>query len=289
MRRSWLTWLASRARSVDRAQGASRSPRAQKHGRRIVVGDVHGCARTLTALLEEEIRITPGDRLFLLGDLISKGPDVPGVLAYLEALEARGIATTVIRGNHEAALLAAQAEGGSQLKSHLERTGNEALLAPDKPVRLDPRWERIIAGSVHFVSLPDALLVHAGFNFSRKDPFTPHREMFEMREFVYDEEKAGGRPVVFGHVRTPLSEIIEALVNNAPTVPLDNGAVGASSRKPFKVSEYGNLCCLDLESWSLHVQPNRDVTGPADDPAAFSLRVHSPRTGRTGGSSGAPA
>jgi hypothetical protein len=85
---------------------------------------------------------------------------------------------------------------------------------------------------------------------------------------------AGNRPVIHGHTRRPLSAVIESLVTDAPVIPLDNGAVGGSNRKPYRISEYGNLCCLDLDSRTLSVQPNMDNGEDDGHPVAYSLAVH---------------
>lgn len=227
--------------------------------------------------MEEEMRVTASDRVYLLGDLVSKGPDSIGVVRYVEELQNAGVSLTIVRGNHEEAILRAQAAGKGKLKAMLERTNNTALLDGDGGKRLDPRWERLFSESVYVASLPDALLVHGGVDLTAEEPFSDGYKIVNARETIYDSEAAGGRPVIHGHTRAALSAIIESLVNESSILPLDNGAVGANSSKPFKVSEYGNLCCLDLDAWSLHVQPNRDVVHDELGRAAFSLRVHPSR------------
>src|SRR5258705_817033 len=68
--------------------------------RRLFVGDLHGCLGELDALLDR-FGFAPGrDRLFSVGDVIGKGPDVPGTLRRLRELGARAVL-----GNHDAALL----------------------------------------------------------------------------------------------------------------------------------------------------------------------------------------
>ena len=261
------------------------SPSARTTGRRLVVGDIHGCARTLTALLDGEMKVGHGDQIFFLGDLISKGPDSLGVLEYVTGLPARGVGTVIIRGNHEAAILGSLHGKRSRLRQLLEQTRNEALLDPQRSDQLDPRWRELLERSVYVVRLPDAILVHGGIDMSRAEPFADGELMVHLRSTIYDARVAENRPVIHGHTRAPLSTIIESLVNAADVVPLDNGAVGASSRKPFKVTEYGNLCCLNLDTWTLHVQPNLDVVAAAGAGAdeanrpAFSLTIRpSPRT-----------
>lgn len=219
--------------------------------------------------------MTAADRVFLLGDLVSKGPDSIGVLRYVEEMRANGVQVTIIRGNHEEAILRARDAGKGKLRAMLERTNNTELLDPESNRRLDPRWERLFAESEYVVTLPDAFLVHGGLDLTRTDPFTDGTDIVNRRDTVYDADAAGGRIVIHGHTRTALSVTIEHLVTSAPVLPLDNGAVGASSRKVFKVSEYGNLCCLNLDTRTLHVQPNRDVEDEDGTPgAAFTMQIH---------------
>jgi serine/threonine protein phosphatase 1 len=267
MGRSWLDWfwLGGRGRSTEVP--------AQ---RRLVIGDIHGCSRTLRALLADELRITPADQIFFLGDLVSKGPDSLGVLEYVEELYAAQVPVTIVRGNHEEAILRARASGKSEMRTLLERTQNSGLL-DRKGKDLDPRWLAILERSVYFVMLPDAVLVHGGVDYRRNEPFADGGHLVNARETVYDAAVAGDRPVVHGHTRSPLSSIIESLVNRNPVLPLDNGAVGATPRKPFKLSEYGNLCCLDLDNWSLHVQPNRDIEDENQGRPAFSFSIRASR------------
>jgi serine/threonine protein phosphatase 1 len=67
-------------------------------GRRIVVGDIHGCYDELMELLEK-VGIGDDDRIFSVGDLITKGPKSKEVLE-LFMTDAR-FATVI--GNHDLA------------------------------------------------------------------------------------------------------------------------------------------------------------------------------------------
>lgn len=223
--------------------------------------------------MEDELHVTPDDTVYLLGDLVSKGPDSIGVLHYVNELSSQGVSITILRGNHEEAILQAQSVGKGKLKAMLERTKNTALLDAETGKRLDPRWEEMFVDSVYVVPLPEAILVHGGIDFSADDPYADGYALVNARETIYDRTAAEDRPIIHGHTRAALSTIIENLVSGASVLPLDNGAVGASSSKPFKVSEYGNLCCLDLDRWTLHVQPNRDVTDSDTVHRGFSFRV----------------
>jgi len=63
--------------------------------RTIVVGDVHGCADELQALLRQ-CGVVRGDRVVLAGDLVAKGPDSHGVVQLVR--EMGGLA---VLGNHD--------------------------------------------------------------------------------------------------------------------------------------------------------------------------------------------
>ncbi|MGZ8257362.1 MAG: symmetrical bis(5'-nucleosyl)-tetraphosphatase [Gallionella sp.] len=90
-----------------------------------VVGDVQGCYTELVNLLAE-IRFNRNqDRLWLVGDLVNRGPDSLAVLRLVKAL---GDAATTVLGNHDLHLLAVSV-GAAQL--HKDDTLDEILAAPD--------------------------------------------------------------------------------------------------------------------------------------------------------------
>ena len=61
----------------------------------IIIGDIHGCGREFTALLDK-VAPNSDDRLVLLGDLLNKGPDPLGVLKTFESLDC-----VCLLGNHD--------------------------------------------------------------------------------------------------------------------------------------------------------------------------------------------
>jgi predicted phosphodiesterase len=52
----------------------------------IIIGDIHGCSREFSALLDK-VAPSSAERLVLLGDLLNKGPDPLGVLRTFETLD----------------------------------------------------------------------------------------------------------------------------------------------------------------------------------------------------------
>ena len=115
------------------------------------VGDVQGCDAPLGRLLAE-IDFSPSrDTLFVLGDLVNRGPASAQVLRRLMAL---GPAAQCVLGNHDLHLLAVAA-GAGRLKP-LD-TLDELLQAPDREAMLDWLRQQPLAIWQH-----DVLMVHAG-------------------------------------------------------------------------------------------------------------------------------
>ena len=90
------------------------------NGRLIAIGDIHGCKLEFAELLD---RIAPesGDRIVLLGDLVNRGPDSPGVIDL-----ARQCRAVSLLGNHELRLLKYRRTGDRKYaKEHdLETAGS---------------------------------------------------------------------------------------------------------------------------------------------------------------------
>lgn len=117
------------------------------------VGDIQGCARSLERLLEA-LRFEPGrDRLWLVGDLVNRGP---ASLAALRLVAGLGEAATVVLGNHDLHLLAAAA--GIRRPSPRD-TFRDVLEAPDAAVLLDWLRRRPL---LHVDRAARRVLVHAG-------------------------------------------------------------------------------------------------------------------------------
>ena len=99
------------------------------------VGDIHGCARELRALLAAVKTHAAGDtRLIFLGDMIDRGPDNIGVLGlWAEDQQVRGVGRIDrLMGNHEQLLLLAITGGPHAEKAEAmwlsQRMGGERVL-----------------------------------------------------------------------------------------------------------------------------------------------------------------
>ena len=82
--------------------------------RTLVVGDVHGCLDELRAL-RRRCRLTDDDRVVFVGDLVAKGPDSAGVIAW-----ARERGAAAVLGNHDEHVLRARAGDPAAKRPHLE-------------------------------------------------------------------------------------------------------------------------------------------------------------------------
>lgn len=115
------------------------------------IGDIQGCHATLLSLLQK-IRFDPrGDRLWLCGDLVNRGPSSLEVLRWARGLGDRVVA---VLGNHDLHLLARwRGVVGAKPRDTLD----EVLAAPDRDVLCEWLRERPL-----LYREGDLVLVHAG-------------------------------------------------------------------------------------------------------------------------------
>lgn len=117
------------------------------------VGDLQGCLKPLQCLLERVAFNPQHDRLWLVGDLVNRGPESLETLRFLYRMRD---ALVCVLGNHDLHLLAAS--------RHIERlkrgdTLREILEAPDRDDLLDwLRQQKLL----HYDEQRDTALVHAG-------------------------------------------------------------------------------------------------------------------------------
>jgi bis(5'-nucleosyl)-tetraphosphatase (symmetrical) len=118
------------------------------------IGDIQGCCDELEILLER-IEFEPGrDRLWLVGDLVNRGPRSLDVLRLVRRL---GSAVTTVLGNHDLHLLAVALTPGERLKP--KDTLGEIFAAPDRDELLD--WLRR-QPILHHDSALNYTMIHAG-------------------------------------------------------------------------------------------------------------------------------
>ena len=120
-----------------------------------LIGDVQGCDGALQRLLDEISFSRSRDTLYVLGDLVNRGPDSAGVLRRLMAL---GESAKCLLGNHDLHLLAV-AHGVR--KPGKGDTLDAILQAPDRAAMLTWLCQQNLAIS-ETVAGQHYLMVHAG-------------------------------------------------------------------------------------------------------------------------------
>jgi bis(5'-nucleosyl)-tetraphosphatase (symmetrical) len=118
---------------------------------RYAVGDVQGCHEELRTLLARLKFSADRDQLWLVGDLVNRGPSSLKVLRLVRDLGANAV---VVLGNHDLHLLAVARGARRKRKSD---TLDEILEAPDRDMLLEWLRSRPLA---HWES--GDLMVHAG-------------------------------------------------------------------------------------------------------------------------------
>ncbi len=198
-------------------------------GGTLVVGDVHGCHLELTELLDR----TRPRRLFLAGDIFSKGP---GARACWNLIALHG--AQAVLGNHDAKMLRVWDEamaGDGCTEAH------EAVRAldGDKAVR---RW---LEGLPLILEQPGILLVHAGLHPTLGKAGTQRTHALTLRRWPDDHN--GGNPfwwqlwprndrtlplVVHGH------DAMRGLQDHRPsTLGLDSGCVYGGALTGYLVEQ----------------------------------------------------
>lgn len=126
------------------------------------IGDLQGCFRELQQLLELIAFDPAQDRLWLVGDLVNRGPDSLALLRYVKALGERAV---TVLGNHDLHLLMAAA-GHERLRKHdtiqdiLDAPDREELLAwlrRRKLMHVEGEYAMVHAGLLPQWSIPQAL------------------------------------------------------------------------------------------------------------------------------------
>lgn len=190
-----------------------------------IIGDVHGDAARLEVALEAA-ESQPGG-VILVGDYINRGPDSKGVLDLLTAaLHSLGNRLTLIRGNHEAALLNYLNTGDPAL--FLRHSGLTTIRSyyPTPPVNVLDAFRRefplehrgLLESTVACFERPGLLVSHCGYNTGSPNS----RALSDMT--------LGFFPEIFSTYTTPPCELVVC------------GHYVQRSRVPF-VSDH--LICLD--------------------------------------------
>ncbi len=166
-----------------------------------VIPDLHGRSDLLALALERIDAHAAGNAatLVVLGDYVDKGPDSRGVIARLRAAMPTLRRTAMLKGNHDALMVAAL-RGDIAMDDWLAKGGDVALAsyggdAAEVPMH-DIAW---LDGRPLFFEDAHRIYVHAGV-----DPALPLRRqqplvLLTKRYADDDDSGLGGKYVVHGH------------------------------------------------------------------------------------------
>jgi serine/threonine protein phosphatase 1 len=218
----------------------SAAPGFLPRGERIyAIGDIHGCAAAMDALVERitaDLAARPVARATVLhiGDLIDRGPDAAGVVARAMApFPVPGVRMVVLGGNHEAMMERALAGGKRAAAGWLVFGGWDTLASwGAKPGAAPREWPALVPAAPRAFLAARPLLHRAGsyiFVHAGVRPGVPlisqaRQDLITIREpFLSDEQglPCSGRPfvVVHGHTPEPLPTVTPRRIG------IDTGAV----------------------------------------------------------------
>ena len=197
------------------------------------IGDIHGCARELAALLgtvaDLSREVSGSRRLVYLGDVVDRGPDTIGALRlWAEDATARGVdRIDRIIGNHEIIMLlpmagsphAAKAEamwlsdgmGGAKVLEEMRRAVGDSRAQPSyrlAAAALGEKVMRLLITERGHLRIGNALFVHGGLDRQAHPDaflappwtaFTDARWAWITHGFLDWQGGFGGTLVVHGH------------------------------------------------------------------------------------------
>jgi serine/threonine protein phosphatase 1 len=228
--------------------------------RRYAISDIHGNYRTFLQALDT-IQLSTSDTLYLLGDYVDRGPSSRRVFQRIFELIDSGYDVRAIRGNHERYMLQAlesdndlyhlrwlKAGGGPTLDSYRL---NEGELYPDFDDHLE--WVRKLP---YYLDEGGYLFVHAGLDFSLRNPLSDPESMTQIRRWKEDLNRAwlGDRTVVHGHTPIPKDAILAqtSKKHKYPVFNIDGGCFHYEKG-------FGHLCVMDLDRRDFTFIPNADM------------------------------
>jgi serine/threonine protein phosphatase 1 len=223
--------------------------------RRLVISDIHGCNKTLKALLEK-IKLTPEDELYFLGDYIDRGPDSSGVLDTIIDLIEKKYKIFPLMGNHEYQALKAQKEYDKRSFYYFMTKINKSGDLLNEKKKIIKKYRNFLKNLPLFYELDKFFIVHAGFDFTLKNPFRDRDSILNIRKFMYDEVKAKGKTIIHGHDPVNYDKMIKKIEKRKKIIPLDNGCVYNKKHRIYDFTQLRKLCCLNIDTFELYYQEN---------------------------------
>ena len=185
------------------------------------IGDVHGCPKSLRALVSK----LGARRLYLLGDLVDRGPDSKGVLDY--CMKNPGLIRPLL-GNHDDMMLQSYKAPHSMIAENwLEHGGQQTLdsFGAKHPGKIPSKYIEFVKTLPLIRRVGTIFLSHAGPNLNLKDPFadTHLNRQFILWNRSVKPPRNKSLSIVIGHTPVTMGEV----KSSVPTrkVMVDGGCV----------------------------------------------------------------
>ena len=220
-----------------------------------VMSDLHGCYDEYISMIEEKIRLSDGDMLYILGDVMDRGPKPIKIL--LDAMKRQNV--VLLCGNHEVMAIECLRDWGKEiteeaisqidndkiekLENWLENGGQTTISefnkcnSSEREAVLDYLYNSELFEELE-INEKSFLLVHAGL-----DNFSPERDIYDynLHELIW------ARP----NFSVPYFEDKIVILGHTPTIELNNGYIYNKNNLidiDCGISySGGRLACLRLE------------------------------------------
>ncbi|MBS1729798.1 MAG: serine/threonine protein phosphatase [Bacteroidetes bacterium] len=189
----------------------------------IAIGDIHGCKKTLDKMLFQQLQITKEDVIYLLGDLIDRGPDSRGVIDTILTLEKEGFTILTVLGNHEEMMLQSVLDATSH-QIWIRNGGAETLKSFESSdfTELPMEYKLFFYRAKFFIETDTNIFVHAGLNFTNENLFEDQDAMLWVRNYHDYQPALKNKILVHGHTPLPLRFIKNQRGN---CINIDGGCV----------------------------------------------------------------
>lgn len=216
--------------------------------RQFIIGDIHGCSRTLKKLLFEVLKVSQEDIIYFLGDFIDRGPRSKKVLKQIIRLKNMGFQINSIIGNHEIMLLDSLVDINS-LDDWLRVGGRTTLnsFKASHPNQIKEKYIDFIRSLKNYIEIDDFIIVHGGLDFTLENPLSDSKRMAWIRNQYIEKEKIGGKRIIVGHTPTSLQKIMKSLTQDK--IMLDGGCVYFNLER-----DLGYLVALEVHSMQIFTQ-----------------------------------
>lgn len=197
---------------------------------RFVIPDVHGCYKTLKALIKQ-IKFNKTDVIYFLGDYIDRGPNSKNVIDFIIDLKSKH-EVYCLKGNHEAMY-----DEGKSDPYQLKKSDGTFL----------PEYQTFWNNLKYYIELDDTILVHAGINFNKSKPFKDFDTMVNRASKSMYTKNYTNKRIIRGHSRKDFDTIKKSIEGKYRIIALDNGCYK-------NTSGFKHLCCLELNTFRIYTQ-----------------------------------